>query len=135
AFVTQAAPIHASMAIHTTARHIGSSRNASSIATVGSPQRVASVNPSAAQSRCSQRCLSLIMLFAAARRSADAGTFLLDWRAWHRAIGAKHAAITALGPQHLTASLAGIETNACIGRHRLCRLVTAVRARDGGAKL
>src|SRR5215475_12910348 len=33
--LTQAAPIHASMAIHTRARHIGSSSNASSIATVG----------------------------------------------------------------------------------------------------
>src|SRR5262245_49451541 len=119
------------MAIHTTARHIGSSSNASSIATVGSPQTAASVNQLPAQSRCSQYCLSLVILLATARRSADAGAFLLDRWARYRAIGAKHAAIAALGPQHLTASLAGIEADACIGRHRLGRLVTAVRAGDG----
>src|SRR5215813_14477292 len=77
----------------------------------------------------------LSSLLATARRSTNASAFLLDRWARYRAKGTKHAAITALGPQHLTAPLAGIETNACIGRHRLCRLVTAVRASDGGAKL
>src|SRR5262249_50127647 len=98
-------------------------------------QKATSVDQSPTQSCCSQSYLSLIMLLATARRSADAGAFLLDWRAWQRAIRAKHGAITALRPQHLTASLAGIEANACIGWHRLGCLVTAVRTGDGRAKL
>src|SRR6516165_8756177 len=123
------------MVIHTTARHIGISGNASSIATVGSPQTAPSVNQSLAQSCCSQCCLSLVMLLPTERRSTDAGAFLLDWGARYRPKGAKHATVAALGSQHPTTSLAGIETNACIGRHRLGRLVVAVWAGDDGAKL
>jgi hypothetical protein len=75
------------------------------------------------------------MLLATARRTTNAGAFLLYRWARYRAIGAKHAAITALWPQHLTASLTGIEADACIDRHRLGRFVDAVRAGDGRAKL
>ena len=79
--------------------------------------------------------LSFVILRATARRPVDARAFLLDWWARYRPIGAKHATVAALGPQHLGASLAGIEADACIGRHRLGLLVTAVRAGDGRAKL
>jgi len=75
------------------------------------------------------------MLLPTERRSTDAGAFLLDWGARYRPKGAKHATVAALGSQHPTTSLAGIETNACIGRHRLGRLVVAVWAGDDGAKL
>src|SRR5262249_10110710 len=95
----------------------------------------ARVNQSPAQSRSSQCRLSFAILLATARRATNAGAFLLDRWARYRAMCAKHAAIAALRPQHLTASLARIEADACIGWHRLGRLVTAVRAGDGRAKL
>ena len=78
---------------------------------------------------------SFVILLATALHSTNTCAFLLDWWASYRSIGAKYAAIAALGPQHLTASLAGIEADACIGRHRLARLVAAVRAGDDRAKL
>jgi len=74
------------------------------------------------------------MLLSTARRSVDPGAFLLDRRARDRAIAAKDAAVAALGPQHRAAPLAGVEADACIGRHRLRSLVAAMRAGDERTK-
>ncbi len=56
----------------------------------------------------------------------------LNRRAWHRAVGAKHAAVARLGLQPLAASLAVIEELAGVGGHPLGGGVAALRAGDGG---
>lgn len=96
------------------------------------PHTTARVSRRPAQSGFVQ---SPIMRFAAARLSFDASALLLDRRAGHRAIAAKHTAIPALRPQRLRTPLAGIEPHARVCRHCLRRLVAAVWARDRRAKL
>src|SRR5258708_6005475 len=56
----------------------------------------------------------------------------LNRRAWHRAVGAKHAAFARLGLQPLAASIAVIEELAGVGGHPLGGGVAALRAGDGG---
>jgi hypothetical protein len=60
---------------------------------------------------------------------------LLNWRAWHRAVGAEDTAVSSLGSQQLSAPLAVIEKLARVGRHRLGLLVPAVWASDGRLQL
>lgn len=56
---------------------------------------------------------------------------LLDRRTWHRAVGAKHAAITRLGFEPGAAAVAVIKELAGIGRHRFGGLVVASRTGNG----
>lgn len=53
---------------------------------------------------------------------------LLNRRAGQRAVGAEHAAIARLGPQHRLAALAVVKELAGVRRHRLRFLVPAARA-------
>jgi hypothetical protein len=59
----------------------------------------------------------------------------LHRRAFHRAVGAKHTAIARPRLQPYAAPLAVIEELASVGRHRLGRLVGAMRTGDGRFKL
>jgi hypothetical protein len=59
---------------------------------------------------------------------------MLDWRARDRAVAAKDAAVAVLGPQQRGASLARIEADARISRHRFGSLMAAMRAGDGRTK-
>lgn len=63
--------------------------------------------------------------------SATAAAFL-NWRAWHRSVGAEYAAIAIFRLQPGAAALAVVEKLTRVGRHALDRLDTAVRAADDG---
>src|SRR6478752_9495746 len=60
---------------------------------------------------------------------------LLNGWAGNRAIGTEHAAIALLRPEQCAASLALVEELAGVGRHRLGRRVSAMRAGNQGLKL
>jgi hypothetical protein len=75
-------------------------------------------------------CLSLCPPWQAISCRLLAGTgslFLLHWRTFVVAIGAKHTAILSLGPQEHAAVRASIEELTCINWHRFCLGKLAVR--------
>src|SRR3546814_17472508 len=59
----------------------------------------------------------------------------LDRRAGRGPIGAEHAAVAGLGPQHGTASLAVIEELTGVGRNRFRRAMAALRTGDRRTKV
>ena len=65
-------------------------------------------------------------------RPGYAGALGLDRRARHRAVGAEHAAIAGLGPQHHAAARACVDDPACVGRHVLNLGSATSRASDDG---
>jgi hypothetical protein len=71
--------------------------------------------------------------------AGDCASFVLrgrlNWRAWNRAIGAKHAAIASVWLEHRATALALIEELAGIRRHRFRRPMITTRASDGGLEL
>src|SRR3546814_18105747 len=58
----------------------------------------------------------------------------LDRRAGRGSIGAEHAAVAGLGPQHGTAALAVIEELTGVGRHRFRLAMAALRTGDRRTK-
>jgi hypothetical protein len=89
------------------------------------------IGPACAARGIGHRCLSKL---AAGGLLALSFRFL-NWRAWHRAVGAEDTAISLFGSQQLRAPLAVIEELARVGGHRLGLLVSAVWAGDGGLQI